>query len=129
MTEQKMWCVAIAPEDDTELEQAPAVSKEIAERAVARYRAMHTAEGNKFLIESFDELIQVQEWKGTPEEHKNAEFIYDEAWFGEPMYQCKNLEQAVQVFKYGEIVHCYKLDGAELITSDFEQAKSFYEVA
>lgn len=54
--------------------------------------------------------------------------FYTEDWFKEPMYQCKNMQQAEQVFKYGEIVHCYK-DSAELITSDFEEAKHFYEVA
>jgi len=43
------------------------------------------------------------------------------------MYQCKNMQQAEQVFKYGEIVHCYK-NGAELITSDLKEAQLFYEV-
>lgn len=127
MEDNKLWCVAIAPEDDTELEQAPAVSKEIAERAVARYRAMTKAEGNQFMIESFDDYFQVQEWEGAAEEHQEQMF-YTEDWFKEPMYQCKNMQQAEQVFKYGEIVHCYK-DSAELITSDFEEAKRFYEVA
>ena len=101
--------------------------QEIAERALARYRAMTKAEGNEFMIESFDEYFQVQEWEGTTEEHQKQMF-YTEDWFKEPMYQCKNMQQAEQAFKYGEIVHCYK-DGVELITSDFDEAKRFYEVA
>ena len=88
---------------------------------------MTKAEGNEFMIESFDEYFQVQEWEGTAEEHQEQMF-YTEDWFKEPMYQCKNMQQAEQAFKYGEIVHCYK-DGVELITSDFDEAKRFYEVA
>lgn len=126
MEDNKLWCVGICPEDDSPHEQSPAASKEIAERAVARYKAMALAEGNEFMIESFEDLIQVQQWHGTRKEHINKMF-YTEDWFKEPMYQCKNMQQAEQVFKYGEIVHCYK-DGAELITSDFEEAKRFYEV-
>ena len=127
MENNKLWCVGICPEDDSPHEQSPAVSKEIAERALARYRAMTKAEGNEFMIESFDEYFQVQEWEGTTEEHQKQMF-YTEDWFKEPMYQCKNMQQAEQAFKYGEIVHCYK-DSAELITSDFDEAKRFYEVA
>jgi uncharacterized protein with von Willebrand factor type A (vWA) domain len=127
MEKNKLWCVGICPEDDSPHEQSPTASKEIAERAVARYKAMALAEGNEFMIESFEDLIQVQQWHGTRKEHINKMF-YTEDWFKEPMYQCKNMQQAEQVFKYGEIVHCYK-DSAELITSDFEEAKRFYEVA
>ena len=126
MEKNKLWCVGICPEDDSPHGQSPAASKEIAERALARYRAMTKAEGNQFMIESFDEYFQVQEWKGTAEEHQEQMF-YTEDWFKEPMYQCKNMQQAEQVFKYGEIVHCYK-NGAELITSDLKEAQLFYEV-
>ena len=126
MEDNKLWCVGICPEDDSPHEQSPAASKEIAERALARYRAMTKAEGNQFMIESFDEYFQVQEWEGTVEAHQEQMF-YTEDWFKEPMYQCKNMQQAEQVFKYGEIVHCYK-NGAELITSDLKEAQLFYEV-
>lgn len=126
MGSKKLWCVGIRPEGDSPHEQQPAQSKEIAERALTRYRAMTKAEGNRFMIESFDDFIQVQQWHGTRKKHENKMF-YTEGWFKEPMYQCKNMQQAEQVFKYGEIVHCYK-DSAELITSDFEEAKRFYEV-
>lgn len=127
MGSKKLWCVAIRPEGDTPYKQSPAESKEIAERAVARYKSMTLAEGNEFMIESFDDFIQVQQWHGTRKEYENKMF-YTEGWFKEPMYQCKNMQQAEQVFKYGEIVHCYK-DSAELITSDFDEAKRFYGVA
>ena len=126
MEDNKLWCVGICPEDDSPHGQSPAASKEIAERALARYRAMTKAEGNQFMIESFDEYFQVQEWEGTTKEHEEQMF-YTEDWFKEPMYQCKNMQQAEQVFKYGEIVHCYK-NGAELITSDLKEAQLFYEV-
>lgn len=126
MEKNKLWCVGICPEDDSPHEQSPAASKEIAERALARYRTMTKAEGNQLMIESFDEYFQVQEWEGTAEEHQEQMF-YTEDWFKEPMYQCKNMQQAEQVFKYGEIVHCYK-NGAELITSDLKEAQLFYEV-
>ena len=126
MGSKKLWCVAMRPEGDSPHQQSPAASKEIAHRAVARYKAMALAEGNQFMIESFDEYFQVQEWEGTAEVHQEQMF-YTEDWFKEPMYQCKNMQQAEQVFKYSEIVHCYK-DGAELITSDFEEVFSFYEV-
>ena len=127
MEDKKLWCVAIRPEGDSPHEQSPAESKEIAERALDRYRSMTKAEGNQFMIESFDEYFQVQEWEGTAEDHQEQMF-YTEAWFKEPMYQCKNMQQAEQAFKYREIVHCYR-DDAELITSDFDEAKRFYEVA
>ena len=65
MEDNKLWCVGICPEGDSPHEQQPAQSKEIAERALARYRAMTKAEGNQFMIESFDEYFQVQEWEGT----------------------------------------------------------------
>ena len=127
MGSKKLWCVAIRPEGDSPYKQSPAASKEIAERAVARYKSMTLAEGNEFMIESFDDFIQVQQWHGTRKEYENKMF-YTEGWFKEPMYQCFDLPTACKVFKYGEIVQCYK-DGAELITSDFEEAKHFYEVA
>ncbi len=127
MGSKKLWCVAIRPEGDSPHQQSPAASKEIAHRAVTRYKAMTLAEGNDFMIESFDEYFQVQEWEGTAKEHQEQMF-YTEDWFKEPMYQCKNMQQAEQAFMYGEIVHCYK-DDAELITSDFEEAKRFYRVA
>ena len=127
MENNKLWCVGICPEDDSPHEQSPAASKEIAERALARYRAMTKVEGNQFMIEFFDEYFQVQEWEGTAKEHQEQMF-YTEDWLKKPMYQCKNMQQAEQAFMYGEIVHCYK-DDAELITSDFEEAKRFYKVA
>ena len=65
MGSKKLWCVAIRPEGDSPYKQSPAASKEIAERAVARYKSMTLAEGNEFMIESFDDFIQVQQWHGT----------------------------------------------------------------
>lgn len=127
MGSKKLWCVAIRPEGDSPYKQSPAASKEIAERAVTRYKSMTLAEGNEFMIESLEDLIQVQQWHGTRKEHINKMF-YTEGWFKEPMYQCKNIEQMEKVFKYDEIVHCYNGD-QELITDDYEEAKRFYGVA
>ena len=128
MGSKKLWCVAIRPESDSPHKQSPAASKEIAERAVARYKAMTLAEGNEFMIESFDDFIQVQQWHGTRKEHENK-MLYTEGWFKEPMYHCSSLPSACNVFKYGEIVKCYKKGSSPLITSNFEEAKRFYEVA
>ena len=75
MEKNKLWCVGICPEDDSPHEQSPAASKEIAERALARYRAMTKAEGNEFMIESFDEYFQVQEWKAQLKNIRNKFFI------------------------------------------------------
>ena len=128
MGSKKLWCVAIRPEGDSHHKQSPAVSKEIAHRAVARYKAMALAEGNEFMIESFDDFIQVQQWHGTRKEHENKCF-YTEGWFKQSMYQCFDLQTACKVFKYGEIVQCYKKGSSPLITSNFDEAKRFYEVA
>ena len=128
MGSKKLWCVAIRPEGDSPHQQSPAVSKEIAHRAVARYKAMTLAEGNEFMIESFDDFIQVQQWHGTRKEHEDKCF-YTEGWFKQSMYQCFDLPTACKVFKYGEIVQCYKKGSSPLITSNFDEAKRFYEVA
>ena len=128
MGSKKLWCVAIRPEGDSPHQQSPSASKEIAHRAVTRYKAMALAEGNEFMIESFDDLIQVQQWHGTRKEHINKMF-YTNGWFKQPMYQCFDLPTACKVFKYGETVQCYKKGSSPLITSNFDEAKRFYEVA
>ncbi|WP_338841387.1 hypothetical protein [Acinetobacter lwoffii] len=51
MEKNKLWCVGICPEDDSPHEQSPAVSKEIAERALARYRATVNQHGVRFFCE------------------------------------------------------------------------------
>lgn len=128
MGSKKLWCVAIRPEGDSPHKQEPAISKEVAKRAVARYKAMALAEGNEFVIESFEDLIQVQQWHGTRKEHEKKCF-YTEDWFNQPMYQCFDLTTACKVFIYSEIVKCHKRGSSPLITSNFEEAKRFYEVA
>ena len=47
---------------------------------------MTKAEGNEFMIESFDEYFQVQEWEGTAKEHQKQMF-YTEDWFKEQTRQ------------------------------------------
>jgi len=126
MGNKKLWCVAIRPEADSPYEQTPAVSREVAHRAVARYKAMTLAEGNDFMIKSFDDLIQVQQWHGTRKEHINKMF-YTDGWFKQSMYQCFDLPTACKVFKYGEIVQCYKKGSVPIVTKDINEAKAFYE--
>lgn len=48
MSESTLWAVAMRPEGYSPFKQTPAASKEIAERAVERYRKMHEKEGNNF---------------------------------------------------------------------------------
>lgn len=121
----ELWCVGICPEADSPHEQSPAISKEIAERAVERYRKEAVARNNEFILEVFDEYIQVQKWDGTAKEHRDQMF-YTEEWFSKPFYQCRNFEEANKVFKFGEIVECHKENSEPLITADFEEAKRFY---
>ncbi|MCU4320638.1 hypothetical protein KTH44_16090 [Acinetobacter bereziniae] len=128
MSKKNLWCVAIRPEGDSPHEQLPAVSKEIAIRVLARLKKMAEAEKNSFMLEIFDDCFRVQQWHGTRKEHLKKMF-YTEDWFKEPMYQCFDLSTACKVFEYGEIVECHKKASTSLITSDFEKAKSFYEVA
>jgi len=126
MESKKLWCVAIRPECDSPHEQTPAASRDIAERALARYLKMQKAEGIQVILEYFDHFFEVQEWNGSPAEHK-ANLLYTEDWFSMAMYQCKNIEQAERVFKYDELVHCK--NGAEsIVTRDFDEAKRFYGV-
>ncbi len=42
------------------------------------------------------------------------------------MYQCFDLKTAERVFKFDEIVNCYKKGSAPLVTSSFDEAKQFY---
>ena len=123
--EQKLWALAVAEEDDSPLIQKPALSKEIAERALERNRKMINAEGNSYLITHFDEFCQVQEWEGTPEQHA-AEMFYTEEWFSEPMYRCTDREQTYLVFRYGEIVECVDGD-RRLVTIEHQEALRFFE--
>ncbi|MCM1934583.1 hypothetical protein ACDI99_10270 [Acinetobacter radioresistens] len=129
MRSKKLWCVAIRPESDSPYEQWPAASKEIAERAVARYRKMnHAIFHSEVIANSYDEYFQVQQWHGTRREHIRKMF-YTEEWLSQAMYQCFDLPTACKVFEYGEIVTCYKKGSSPLTTSNFEEAKRFYEVA
>lgn len=121
---EKLWCVAIRPEDDSPFEQTPAASKEIAERALDRYLKMQKAEGIQVTLECIGYSLEVQQWNGSSQEHE-SKMLYTEDWFSKPMYQCKDIKQAKRVFQWGEIVHCMKPNG-ELITADFEEAKRFY---
>lgn len=126
------WVYSIPEEPDSPPNYFPAESKEIAYRAKARFKKMFEREfaESPEIAEMIIRQMDVTIWHGTDEEFEELkkESFYDEAWFKEPMYQCKNIEQIEKVFKYDEIVHCYK-DGTELITDSIEEAKRFYEVA
>ncbi|HAV56930.1 MAG: hypothetical protein A2003_13345 [Acinetobacter sp. GWC1_38_13] len=126
MSNSELWCVAIRPECDSPFEQCPAAYKELAEKAVARYKSMNEREGNEFALEIFDDCFEVQVWEGTAEDHAKDMF-YTESWFNEAMYWCDSLEMAERVFKFGEIVDCHKKGYPILKTSDFEEAKRFFE--
>ena len=128
MGSKKLWCVAMRPEYDSPFKQSPAASKEIAHRAVARYKAMTLAEGNEFMIELFDDFIRVQQWHGTRKEHINKMF-YTQDWFTQPMFQIFGMSRAENVFKYEDFVICYKKGSAPIVTKDIEEARCFYEVA
>jgi len=52
--------------------------------------------------------------------------FYVESWFTQAMYQCFDLKTAERVFKFDEIVICYKKGSAPLVTKSFDEAKQFY---
>lgn len=126
-----LWCVEIAEEPDSPFEQIPASSKDVAQRAVKRYHKMHNnAYENKDLVCLMNDSIQVHLWHSTEEEFNkaSAEFVFDEAWFELPMYDCNSIDQIDLTFKYGDLVEC-KNGGQVLITKDIEEAKRFFGVA
>lgn len=128
---QLKWVYSIPEEPDSPPNYFPAESKEIAYRAKARFKKMFEREfaESPEIAEMIIRQMDVTIWHGADEEFEELkkESFYDEAWFKEPMYQCKNIEQMEKVFKYDEIVHCYNGD-QELITDDYEEAKRFYGV-
>ena len=42
------------------------------------------------------------------------------------MYQCFDLKTAERVFKFDEIMNCYKKGSALLVTKSFDDTKEFY---
>lgn len=107
MSKSELWCVAMRPEGDSPFKQTPAISREIAQKAVDRYRRIEEKQGNTFFLEIFDDMIQVQRWHGTRKDHIRNIF-YKPDWFDKAMYQCFDLKMAERVFKFGEIVNCFK---------------------
>ncbi|WP_312968989.1 hypothetical protein [Acinetobacter gerneri] len=103
-----LWCVSIAEDPYSNFEQTPAVSKEIAERAVAR---MHQDIDRS--IEDIDlrndckDCVQAEIWKGSAEDHKK-DIVYDEDWFTEPFYRARDEIGAEKIFaKFpNEIIEC-----------------------
>lgn len=127
MSNKKLWCVAIRPEFDSPFKQTPAVSKEVAEQAVARYRKMNKAAFNDADYVSWcDEFYQVQQWHGTRKEHIRKMF-YTQEWFSQAMYQIFDMSNAEAIFERDDLVICYKQGSTPLITKDINEAKRFYE--
>lgn len=128
MSKSELWCVAMRPESDSSFKQTPAQSHLLAVMAVARYRRMHEKQGDNYFLEIFDNMIQVQQWHGTRKDHIRNMF-YTSDWLEEAMYQCFDLKTAERVFRYGDIVNCYKKGSAPIKTGNFEEAKQFYKEA
>ncbi len=127
MSSKKLWCVAIRPEFDSLYKQTPAVSKEVAEQAIARYRKMnHAMFQSEVIANSYDEYFQVQQWHGTRKEHIRKMF-YTQEWFSQAMYQIFDMSNAEAIFERDDLVICYKQGSTPLITKDINEAKRFYE--
>ncbi len=127
MGNKKLWCVAIRPEADSPYEQTPAVSREVAQQAVARYKLINAAMfGGGPLAEWADLNFQVQQWHGTREDHIRG-MSYTQDWFNQPMFQVFSLEQVDKIFSYRDLVICYKQGSTPLTTKDINEAKRFYE--
>lgn len=123
-----LWCIEMAEEPDSPFEQIPASSKSIAQRAVKRYRAMHSNSfHNKDIAQSVNNCIRVSMWDGTPEEHV-AKILFNEAWFDLPMFKCDSADRIDQAFKAKDLVKCTHQDKV-LVTKDIDEAKRFFGVA
>lgn len=129
---QLNWVYSIPEEPDSDPNYFPCESKEIALKVKDRYTEMFKKEfpDSPEILQTILDSMGVSVWHGTDDEFEELkkEFFYTESWFGEAMYQCKNIEQMESAFKYKEIVHCYNGD-RELATADYEEAKCFYGVA
>lgn len=129
MSNKKLWCVAMRPESDSPHKQSPAASKEIAEKAVARYKKIHHHMFySEVIANAYDDHIQVQQWHGTRKEHIRKMF-YVQDWFNQPMFRIFDMSRAENAFKYEDFVICYKKGSAPIVTKDIEEARCFYEVA
>lgn len=127
MSNKKLWCVAIRPEFDSPYKQTPAVSKEVAEQVIARYRKMnHAMFQSEVIANSYDEYFQVQQWHGTRKDHIRKMF-YTQEWFSQAMYQIFDMSNAEAIFERDDLVICYKQGSTPLITKDINEAKRFYE--
>lgn len=127
MSNKKLWCVAIRPEFDSPYKQTPAVSKEVAEQVIARYRKMnHAMFQSEVIANSYDGFYQVQQWHGTRKEHIRKMF-YTQEWFNQAMYQIFDMSNATAIFERDDLVICYRQGFAPLITKDINEAKHFYE--
>jgi len=126
------WVVGIPDEPDSAPNYYPAESKEIAQRAVRRYKNMMS---NRFfknpdLAEEINGSIHISLWHGTDEEFEalKAEVFHNEDWFKQPMCNCRSAEEIQEAFRDKDIVHCFNGE-KELITDSIDEAKRFYEVA
>lgn len=128
MGNKKLWCVAIRPEADSPYEQTPAVSREVAQQAVARYRKMNKYAFSDDLdyVAWCDEFYQVQQWHGTRKDHIRKMF-YTQDWFNQPMYQIFDMTNAESLFKRDDLVICYRQGFAPITTKDINEARAFYE--
>lgn len=125
------WVVAIPEEPDSAHEYFPAESKEIAYRALKRYKNMMT---NHFanhpdLAQTINDSMHVCLWHGTDDEYEalKSKSFYDEDWFKQPMFNCRSAEEIQEAFRDKDIVHCFNGE-KELITDSIEEAKRFYGV-
>lgn len=128
---QLKWVVAIPDEPDSAPNYYPAECKEIAYRALNRFKNMMT---NRFsnspdIAEEINSSMHVCLWHGTDEEYESlkVEHFYDEAWFKQPMCNCRSADDIPEAFRDKDIVHCFNGDKV-LITDSIEEAKSFYGV-
>lgn len=121
-----LWCVEVAEEPDSPFEQVPAASKEIAQRAVKRYKEINKNSYSKDLAECADGCIRIAMWDGTTEDHAEN-MLFDDAWFSLPMFVCQSPDRIDMAFKAQDLVEC-EHKGQTLITKDIDEARRFFEV-
>lgn len=123
---QAKYCVEINDEPDTEPEQMPAASAEIALRAAQRLRKDY----QDGLGISVAKYIQPAVWQGSNEDHQEK-MLYTEDWFNQPLRQYNNAAKAINYLnkRPGEVVRCFVgdiLGNTEIHARTTQEVEKFF---
>ncbi len=113
-SDKVLYCVEIVGEPDSEPEQLPAESGDIAFAAVARMRKdINYSLGNKDNFFQAGHWIRPALWLGSPQEHQDKMF-YTQEWFKKPLKKFNNADSAkAYMIATADCVQC--IDGDRFI--------------